>query len=240
MDALLSLKIIFIFADRMAKALFPSTILLLIFTWWNRKQFERNSAFWFLVVATSLTFTMRFLYYMMGYSRYSNRYLYTLVVMLIVISVPGLFKIVDIITRKSKWSKQSVMTGVLIVFCLGSLGKGIHHKDEKAFYRHMGQTVKELCGDSPRVLINDNNDYKRLSYYAGTMNGVSCQNCGVAELMTRVKEKTALGRVFVFKRIADAEFRTSFSKAGVSFELKLIETFHDKKKRPYNLYEYTP
>jgi len=240
MDTLLSFKILSVFAGRMIKAIFPSVILLLAVSWWNRKQFSRNSAFWFLVVATSLTFCMRFLYFMVGASRYSNRYLYTLVTMLIVFAVPGFFKLIDVVSRKTKWRPRSVMTGFIIVFCLGSIGKGVHNRDNKLFVREMGQTVKNICGDQPRVLISDASDPQRLAYYAGSMAGFEFKpEWSTGRLDKFIKSKLSSGRVFVFAYLTDKHTDSLFKKNHSKLPLRLVKTFQDRKEREFGLYEYS-
>jgi len=240
MDALLSFRILFIFVERMMKAIFPSVVLLLLFSWWNRKQFARNSAFWFLIVATGLTFCMRFLYFMVGASRYSNRYLYTLATMLIVLAVPGLFKLVEVISNRTKWRSQSVMIAVLIVFCLGSIGKGVHNRDTKVFVREMGQAVKDVCGDEPRVLISDASDPQRLAYYAGSMAGFEFKpEWSTGRLDKFIKSKLSAGRVFVFAYLTDKHTDSLFKKNHSKLPLRLVKTFQDRKEREFGLYEYS-
>lgn len=240
MKSLLSFRILIIFAERLCKAIFPAMIILLICSWWNRKQFVRKSAFWFLSIAMLLTFSIRFLFYLMGYSRYSNRYLYTLVVMLCVFATPGFFRLVEYIALKKRWKKQSVMTGVLVVVILGSVGKGINHKDEKAYLRHMGQRVKELCGKVDRSLICDARDYHRLSYYAGTMDAYSCKSSEPKKLVEIAAVKKLDGRVFVFMSKNDDDFRKVFANENIDFTFELVGSFKDYKGRPYSLYEYKP
>ena len=238
MKLLMIPQILSVFASRMLKSLFPVTIILLVATWWNRKQFIRNSSFWFLVIALVGTLSVRLLYFLMGYSRYSNRYLYTLVVMLSVIAVPGLFKLVDIFCQKFRWERRVVLFTVLAIFCLGSLGKGIHRTSSKALFREMGQTVCELCGDGDRTLISDANDYRRLAYYAGTMDAVSGKDFNLEALIATADKKLPSGRVFIFKRVDDKKFRDELKSAKVEECFKHIKTFNYKGKYEYNLYEY--
>ncbi|OGV49796.1 MAG: hypothetical protein A2017_00910 [Lentisphaerae bacterium GWF2_44_16] len=158
-------KLVRAFAD----AIFYTNIVLLVFSYMNRKLFKKEAPLRLFMVVFVFNIILQFIVFFSA--PYEKRYLCFFTFMVVILSVPGVPKLAELIQKLSKyipWLTPKIsFTAVMLIIIGISAGKALTPSgNPKRWFKDIPVEIKKHCppGQMP-VLITDSSD-ERSAYYA--------------------------------------------------------------------------
>jgi hypothetical protein len=239
-------------------AVFPSTILLLIFTFYHLKAFKLNKQLIFILIAFTIVFMIHAVFGVLlgaggdgGWDCESRRF-YIIAVLTIPFCVLGFPKLIEIsekiyykFSKKEDINKNKVNRRVLLfwilIFTISCIGKGLSPQSYKEYVNEPGQIIKKNTSKNLNTLfINDDYYDMRSKYYSGadkflTINEILNKNTPKA-FYTKLDNYIKHGyKPFIFTDNSNDKFKKIFTDKNVKFKLNLLKEW---KNGEYSLYEY--
>jgi hypothetical protein len=169
MQGLLSIKLWGIIAVRLLNAIFPTILLLFVFSFNEIRKVWKTPCFRLFMVCAAFEVFTRFFIFFMGMP-YQGRYLYAITIFTCIPAAAGLLELArfsEPFLRKLGVIKNvSAVTVILIIVFAVNVGKGLACKDDKKYLEIIPNLVKENCSPGIRpIIVSEINDI-RIGYYA--------------------------------------------------------------------------
>ncbi|MFA6291906.1 MAG: hypothetical protein WC637_09010 [Victivallales bacterium] len=169
MQGLLSIKLWGIIAGRLMNAIYPTVLILLLFSFKEVRRVWKTPCFrFFMVVAALEAFTRLFIFFM-GVP-YQGRYLYAIAIFACIPAGAGLLELARIaepyLKKIGLFKNIAAVTVILVIVFAVNSGKGLISKGDKKYLDAIPALVKENCPPGVRpVIVSEINDI-RIGYYA--------------------------------------------------------------------------
>jgi hypothetical protein len=233
-------------------AVFPSAIVLIVFTFFNLKAFKRNSQFYFVLSTLIVVMFVRLVFGVAfgggaegGWDCESRRFygIAALLICFIVVGFPVVINFTKKITDKY-YKKRLFSRRMLVVFwvliCGGAcIGKGLAPMSYKNYVHEHGIIIKNYTPANSKSLLIYGTGSWRERYYS---NADKC--VAIAAVFNEAKPEYFYSALKVLKEKgykpyiyvdnSDDKFNKKFINKGVEFKLKLIKKWKNGK---YSLYE---
>lgn len=246
MDIILSLSAWYNFiVDRLAfDAMFIPVSILVVFAFFNCKEYKNKKILNFILTALVITLISRYMCFIHMDMKINTRYLYPAAFLIIILCVPGfslITRLLKYISQKSSWIKERhLIILLLLLIGIGSIWKALGSPDRKHYIHDAAKIIKT---SSPSLLISNLRDSIRVAWHSeaeliplsSVMNIDNPINFANALKILSSKNKN----IFLLIKSKDSEFRKIFSDKKVEFPAKLIflKEFKARHKRFYSLYK---
>ena len=169
MQGLLSIKLWGIIAVRLVNAIFPTVLVLLVFSLNEMRKVRKTPCFRLVMIFAAVEIFTRVFIFFMGLP-YQGRYLYAITIFACIPAGAGLLELsrfAEPYLKRIRLIKNiGAVTLVLIVVFAFNAGKGLINKDDKKYLEIIPGIVKENCPPGVRpVIVSEINDI-RIGYYA--------------------------------------------------------------------------
>ncbi len=211
--------------NELMKAIFPSFVLLLVLSLKRLKNSDKNSEFIFLLSAIIVIFAARSIIFLGGISWDSNRYLYPLVVLLLVISAYGAEVFIaffdKLFSKKTaKKAKRYSIIFFIILFTGVSIGKVFNKRTKKTYIYEVGEYIKKHNNNAKDTVLISNLNDNRIAYLANAKDVEYNKNM----IFNNFKSKN----IYLYLTEKDNKKLKNF---------KLLKTYKYKKKKFYLYYK---
>ena len=169
MQGLLSIKLWWIIAARLLNAIYPTVLLLLVFSFKEIRRVWKTPCFRLVMVIAALEVFTRVFIFFMGVP-YQGRYLYAIAIFACIPAGAGLLELARFaepyLKKISLLKNIGAVTVVLVIVFAVNSGKGLISKDDKKYLDTIPYLVKENCTPGVRPLIISEINDIRIGYYA--------------------------------------------------------------------------
>jgi len=239
-----------IFYKVLLNAIFPTSVILLCFAFFNFKVFKRNPQLGFVLITLVVVAGVRLIF---GFTNregwnYESRRFYCLAAICILFAVVGFPVLVSV--SKSLidkiYKKRSLSLGQLTVFWilvigLVCIGKGLSLPSYKKYVHEPGKIIKSNTPkDKKSLFVYESLNNNRNTYYSKADKSIHLDT-----VLNRNKPEyfyDALNvlhekgyKTYIFIDQSGPGFKKLFTDKGVEFKLKLLKQWKDGD---YTLYEY--
>ncbi|MDD5596373.1 MAG: hypothetical protein PHV82_00425 [Victivallaceae bacterium] len=234
----------FLLSRLLLDAVFVVVAILLIFAFFNRREYENTPMFRFFLTALTVTLLSRYAYFVISEAKINSRYLFPAAFYVLILCVPGfpvIVKLGNYLLKFIPGGKEKILA-VLLVLGIGiaCIGKALHNPEKKEYIHRVAQILK--ASSSP-VLISDMGDSVRIAWHSDSelipLSSVLNTQYPVFAGNALKRLKAQPGNLFLFVRFKDTEFRKIFTDRKLEFpkEFILLEEFNERHKRFYSLYK---
>ena len=245
----------FIFDIVLMKAVFPTTFLLIIFSFMNMKFSKKNKIFIFYIVAMFVVILVRLIFGVLlgggsggGWICESRRFFAvgTIVIPFAVFGFPLLVKYTFYLINKRKFKFHITLRKIIIfwilLFSIICIGKALSPQSYKAYYHEPNIIIENNTqkGNQTLLIASGVSDYFRKRFYIKTDKHLAIEkNLDTDNPVSFINEVKKYVRknydVFVYINNRNNEFENIFKSKELRFPFKELKQW---KKGEYTLYKY--
>lgn len=264
MKPFFSIKLWLIFLHRMAKAIYPADMVLMVFALPELKKIKESRAMRFLVIFLLCNLAVRLVPFF-ACVPFSERYFFPFAVNIAILATYGISNLVEfldtkIIKGKIKVSKFQLYALLVLIIGLSYTAKALMPRNDKPWLKMIPAAMKRFVptGKTPIIISNDLDE--RWGYYAQTnqlyrlhpeqdwllMKQVRVgreyrweefdEKRGIPNLQEKI-ESLGMDWVFIILKVEKSGTSKSEKELVEKFtDIHLVGTFTDRKKRVFKLY----
>ena len=245
----------FVFDIVLMKAVFPTTVLLIIFSFKNIKYSKKNKLFIFYIVAMFVVILVRLIFGVLlgggrggGWICEARRFFAvgTIVIPFAVFGFPLLVKYTYYLINKRKFKFHITLRKIIIfwilLFSIICIGKALSPQSYKAYYHEPNMIIESNTpeGSQTLLLASGVSDYFRKRFYIKTDKHLKIERIlDTDNPVSFIKEVKKYVRknydVFVYINNRNNEFENIFKSKELRFPFKELKQW---KKGEYTLYKY--
>ena len=243
-----------IFDKVLWNAVFPTTILLLVFVLFNLKAFKLNSQFIFVFITLIVIIFVRLVFGVAlgggkegGWDVESRRFymIGAMYILFVVAGFPVLIdfskKLTDKFYKKKIFTSKKLVVFWIIVFGIIGIGKGLSVPSYKAYVNEPGEIIKANTPKNMKSLfISESGNDWRKRYHSNADKSININtvlNRGKPvyfyDALKTLKEKGY--KPYILVNNSNKRFEKIFTDKGIDFKLKLLKQWKDGE---YSLYIY--
>jgi len=253
MSALFSLKLWFIFLQRIINTLYPANIISLIFLYPVRKKIKINSPMRFIFILLLIDIAIRMFAFFSGIP-FSHRYLYPMMILITIFSGLGMISFIHflrkyLIKKFPTLTEKTVTISIILILIFSYSGKALHHSDDKKWLKDIAFLIKAnlMLGTNSEIISNY--DESRFLYYSGCGELLIFSPKKKFQMCRHVKHendskwivetkgrnaflnylKSSTKELFIIYRIKKSKIKSNIT--SLFPETKMIGHFYDKRRK---------
>ncbi len=168
MQGLLSIKLWGIIFVRLMNAIFPTILVLLVFSYKDVRKAWKTPYFRLFMVFMAVEVLSRVFVFFMGLP-FQGRYLYSISIFACILAGAGLLELARLsepyLKKIGIFRNVSAVAVILVIVLAIDAGKGLANKNDKNYLEIITALVKENCPRGKPIIISEINDV-RIGYYA--------------------------------------------------------------------------